>query len=431
MNKGIKIWKKAIKIIPGGNGLLSKRPDRYLPNYWPTYFTKSKGINIWDLNKKKYTDFCQMGMGTCVLGYRNSYVDKAVKRAIDSGVNSTLNSLDEYKLAKKILKYNKFANQIKFARGGGEAMAIAIRLARAQTGKDIVAFSGYHGWHDWYLAANIKNKKNLDEHLVPGLDPMGVPKKLKNSVISIEYNNIKQLEKLIKKKNIAAMVIEGYRYEYPSKPFLKKIQALCKENKICLIVDEITSGWRETVGGIYKKFNLHPDIVIYGKAIGNGYAISSILGKKKFMIYANKSFVSSTAWTEKVGFAAANATIDYFIKNKVHLHILKVAKILSLGWKKIAKKNNIKIRVSEVLSLCSFFLDYPNREELYTFFTKEMLKKNYLANNSVWISYAHKEKDINKYLENCNQVFKKMGDFINNRKKFGKFEIRYSSLTRL
>ena len=431
MNKGIKIWKKAIKIIPGGNGLLSKRPDRYLPNYWPTYFTKSKGINIWDLNKKKYTDFCQMGMGTCVLGYRNSYVDKAVKRAIDSGVNSTLNSLDEYKLAKKILKYNKFANQIKFARGGGEAMAIAIRLARAQTEKDIIAFSGYHGWHDWYLAANIKNKKNLDEHLVPGLDPMGVPKKLKNSVISIEYNNIKQLEKLIKKKNIAAMVIEGYRYEYPSKPFLKKIQALCKENKICLIVDEITSGWRETVGGIYKKFNLHPDIVIYGKAIGNGYAISSILGKKKFMIYANKSFVSSTAWTEKVGFAAANATIDYFIKNKVHLHILKVAKILSLGWKKIAKKNNIKIRVSEVLSLCSFFLDYPNREELYTFFTKEMLKKNYLANNSVWISYAHKEKDINKYLENCNQVFKKMGDFINNRKKFGKFKIRYSSLTRL
>ena len=138
------------------------------------------------------------------------------------------------------------------------------------------------------------------------------------------------------------MVIEGYRYEYPSKPFLKKIQALCKKNKICLIVDEITSGWRETVGGIYKKFNLQPDIVIYGKAIGNGYAISSILGKKKFMIYANKSFVSSTAWTEKVGFAAANATIDYFIKNKVHLHILKVAKILSLGWKKLQKKTILK-----------------------------------------------------------------------------------------
>ena len=431
MNKGIRIWKKAIKIIPGGNGLLSKRPHRYLPNFWPTYFIKSKGINIWDLNKKKYTDFCQMGMGTCILGYRNSYVDKAVKKAIDSGVNSTLNSLDEYKLAKKFLKYNKFADQIKFARGGGEAMSMAIRLARAQTGKDIVAFSGYHGWHDWYLAANIKNKNTLDKHLVPGLDPMGVPKKLKNSIISIEYNNIQQVEKLKKKSNIAAIVIEGYRHQYPSKAFLKKIQTMCKENKICLIVDEITSGWRETVGGVYKKLNIHPDIVVYGKAIGNGYAISSILGKKKFMIYGNKSFISSTAWTEKVGFAAANATIDYFVKNKVHLHIPKVAKILSLGWKNIAKKYNLKLRVSEVLPICSFFLDYPNREELYTFFTKEMLNKNYLANNSVWISFAHKEKDIKKYLKNCNIVFKKMSNFINNRKKFGKFEIRYSGLVKL
>ena len=206
---------------------------------------------------------------------------------------------------------------------------------------------------------------------------------------------------------------------------------MCKENKICLIVDEITSGWRETVGGVYKKLNIRPDIVVYGKAIGNGYAISSILGKKKFMIYGNKSFISSTAWTEKVGFAAANATIDYFVKNKVHLHILRVAKILSLGWKNIAKKYNIKLRVSEVLPICSFFLDYPNREELYTFFTKEMLNKNYLANNSVWISFAHKEKDIKKYLKNCNIVFKKMSNFINNRKKFGKFEIRYSSLVKL
>jgi glutamate-1-semialdehyde aminotransferase len=310
-------------------------------------------------------------------------------------------------------------------------MSMAIRLARAQTGKDIVAFSGYHGWHDWYLAANIKNKNTLDKHLLPGLDPIGVPKKLKNSIISIEYNNIQQLEKLKKKSNIAAIVIEGYRYQYPSKAFLKKIQAMCKENKICLIVDEITSGWRETVGGVYKKLNIRPDIVVYGKAIGNGYAISSILGKKKFMIYGNKSFISSTAWTEKVGFAAANATIDYFVKNKVHLHILRVAKILSLGWKNIAKKYNIKLRVSEVLPICSFFLDYPNREELYTFFTKEMLNKNYLANNSVWISFAHKEKDIKKYLKNCNIVFKKMSNFINNRKKFGKFEIRYSSLVKL
>ena len=130
MNKGTKIWKKAIKIIPGGNGLLSKRPHRYLPNYWPTYFTRSKGINIWDLNNKKFIDMAQMGMGACVLGYGNKYVDNKVKKAIDKSMSSTLNCLDEFSLAKKILKYDNFADQVKFARAGGEAMSITVRLAR-------------------------------------------------------------------------------------------------------------------------------------------------------------------------------------------------------------------------------------------------------------------------------------------------------------
>ena len=199
MNKGLKLWLKAEKIIPGGNGLLSKRPDRYLPKLWPTYFSKSKGINIWDLENNKYLDMAQMGMGTCILGYANSEVDQKVKNIINKGVNSTLNCPEEIQLASKILKYDKFADQVKFAKGGGEAMAIAVRLARAKTGKDVVAFSGYHGWHDWYLATNLKNKESLSDHLLPGLEPLGVPKKLKNSVIPFEYDNIEALKKINQK----------------------------------------------------------------------------------------------------------------------------------------------------------------------------------------------------------------------------------------
>ena len=423
MNKGIRTWNKATKIIPGGNGLLSKRPFRYLPNLWPTYYKKSKGLNIWDLDNKKYIDFCQMGIGTCILGYANKFVDTAVKKAVNSGVNSSLNSIEEYILAKKFLKYNKFADQIKFARGGGEAMSIAVRVARAKSGKDIIAFSGYHGWADWYLAANIKNKNTLDEYLVPGIDPSGVPKNLKNTIVQIGYNKIKDLKKL-NRKNIAALVIEGSRYDYPSKPFLKEIQKICKKKNICLIVDEITSGWRETIGGIYKKFNLDPDMVVFGKAIGNGYAISSILGKKNYMNYANKSFISSTAWTEKVGFAAANATIDYIIKNKVYLHIPKIGQMITDGWSQIAKDYEIKMKFSEVMPLSTFFLDYANKDELYTFFTKEMLKKGYLASNSVCVSYANKEKDVKKYLKVCREVFIKMKDFMNNKKNYEKIEVR-------
>ena len=152
----------------------------------------------------------QMGMGTCILGYANDFIDKKVKKIINKGISSTLNCPEEFDLAKKILKYDKFADQVKFAKGGGEAMAIAIRIARAKSKKDVVAFSGYHGWHDWYLATNLKNKNNLKDHLLPGLEPLGVPKKLANTVIPFTYNNVSEFRNL-KKKNLAAIVIEGSR----------------------------------------------------------------------------------------------------------------------------------------------------------------------------------------------------------------------------
>ena len=430
MNKGQKLWQKATKIIPGGNGLLSKRPDRYLPNFWPTYFSKSKGINVWDLENKKYQDMAQMGMGTCILGYANDFIDKKVKKIINKGISSTLNCPEEFDLAKKILKYDKFADQVKFAKGGGEAMAIAIRIARAKSKKDVVAFSGYHGWHDWYLATNLKNNNNLKNHLLPGLEPLGVPKKLANTVIPFTYNNVSEFRKL-KKKNLAAIVIEGSRYSYPSKKFITEIKNTCKKNNICLIIDEITSGWRSSIGGIYNRLNIEPDIVVYGKGLGNGYPISCIVGKKKYMNFADKSFLSSTAWTERVGFVAANATIDFFTKKKVHKHINLIGKQIKKGWLTLAKKHDIKLKVSENNSLCSFFLSYKNNEELYTFFSKKMLENNIIASNSIYVSYGHKKKDVIKYLKICDKVFNKMTTFIKKKKKLNKFEIRYSGFKRL
>ncbi len=430
MNKGQKLWQRATKIIPGGNGLLSKRPDRYLPNFWPTYFSKSKGINVWDLENNKYQDMAQMGMGTCILGYANDFIDKKVKKIINKGISSTLNCPEEFDLAKKILKYDKFADQVKFAKGGGEAMAIAIRIARAKSKKDVVAFSGYHGWHDWYLATNLKNNNNLKDHLLPGLEPLGVPKKLANTVIPFTYNNVSEFRKL-NKKNLAAIVIEGSRYSYPSKKFITEITKTCKKNNICLIIDEITSGWRSTIGGIYNELDIEPDIVVYGKGLGNGYPISCIVGKKKYMNFADKSFLSSTAWTERVGFVAANATIDFFTKKKVYKHINLIGQQIKNGWLTLSKKYDIELTVSENNSLCSFFLNYKNNQELYTFFSKKMLENNIIASNSIYVSYSHKKKDIIKYLKICDHVFNKMSAFIKNKKKINKRNIRYSGFKRL
>ena len=420
-----KIWKQAQKIIPGGNGLLSKRPERFLPNNWPTYFSKAKGIEVWDLNNTKYIDMSLMGVGTSTLGYANNYIDKNIHKVISKGINTTLNCLEEFQLAKKILKYDNFADQIKFARGGGEAMSLAIRLARANNQTTKIAFSGYHGWQDWYLAANLKNITNLNNHLLKNLIPLGIPKELKGSTIPFRFNDFDQINKIAKSEKLAAIVIECGRYNYLSKDFVKKINKLCKKNKICLIVDEITTGWRETNGGLYKLLNLKPDIVVYGKSIGNGYAISAIVGKKKYMKFANKTFVSSVAWTERIGFTAGIYVIDYFTKKKVSENLVRMGNLIKRGWIKSAKKNKILIEIGDIKTIPTFRFKYESyNEKLYTIFTDLMLKERYLATNAIYLSNSHNFNYIKKYLKVVDIVFEKIGNILKNKKKLNKIKSR-------
>ena len=189
LDKGQKLWKRANAKISNGNSLLSKNPNLFLPNKWPTYFSRSKGCKIWDLNNKSYTDMSLMGIGTNILGYCNTEVDNAVRKAIKKGTSTTLNCPEEVFLAEKLLSMHPWAGKAKFARTGGEANAIAIRIARSASSRENVAFCGYHGWHDWYIAANLKNRSSLNNHLqgIPGLDPLGVPSSLSNTSFGFEY----------------------------------------------------------------------------------------------------------------------------------------------------------------------------------------------------------------------------------------------------
>ena len=147
--------------------------------------------------------------------------------------------------------------------------------------KKNVAFCGYHGWHDWYLSANINSKKNLDQHLMSGLNFDGIPENLKNTSFPFPYNNIEYLCKLIKEKNIGIIKMEVMRNVKPLDNFLQKIRKICNQKKIILIFDECTTGYREVMGGLHLKFKVYPDIAIFGKALGSGYAINAIIGKKK------------------------------------------------------------------------------------------------------------------------------------------------------
>jgi len=406
MNTGLKLWQRAIRAMPGGNGLLSKRPARYAPDLWPTYFSRAKGVEVWDLDGNKFIDMAQMGVGTAILGYGDDDVNRAVEQAIEKGVSSTLNAPEEVYLAEKLLALNPFAAGVKFARTGAEAMAIAVRIARAFSGKDKVAFSGYHGWSDWYLAANIAADNSLNDHLLPGLKPKGVPRGLKNTVFPFRYNDIGELAKITEKEDIGVIVFEGARYDFPGKDFLDAIQEVSRKKGIITVIDEITSGWRVTDGGVYKLTGFKPDIVVYGKAMGNGYAISAVIGKKEIMDQAQETFISSTFWTERVGFAAALKTIDKITRNKIWEHLDKIGSMIGQGWLSLVNRHGLKVHITEFKPLITFKLEYQDKNSaLYTLFTQEMLKRGYLAANSVYVSGAHNEKLVNKYLDNVDTVF--------------------------
>jgi len=418
ISKGQKLWQKAKKIIPGGNMFFSKNPDNFLPNHWPSYYNKAKGSHIWSIDKKKYLDMSLMSVGTNILGYANTKINNQVFKAIKNGNMSTLNCHEEVLLAEKMLAINPWADMVKFARTGGEANSIAVRIARATSGKDKIAICGYHGWHDWYLAANLKKKDSLNEHLLPGLNPLGVPKGLKNTIFTFNYNNFEQLKRIVNEnKDLAAIKLEPQRNELPKNDFLKKVRKLATDKKIILIIDECTSGFRETLGGLHQKFNIKPDIAIYGKAIANGFPLTAIVGKREIMESAKNTFISSTFWSDRIGPVAALETLKLMEQIKSWKIITESGKTIKKRWKEIANNNGIKIDVSGISALPNY--TFINRDNLIykTFITQEMLKKGILASQSIYVSVAHSQKNLDKYFNELNSIFSIIKKTENNEKK--------------
>ena len=404
MGKGQKLYSKAKQIVAGGNMLLSKRPEMFLPEHWPSYFSKSKGCEVWDLDGNKYIDTLMMP-GTNSLGYNYAEIDEAVKETINSGNMSTLNAPEEVELTERLVELHPWADMARFARSGGEANSVAIRLARAASGKDNVAFCGYHGWHDWYLASNLSDTKGLDGHLLPGLDPHGVPKNLKDSVYPFEYNNFDKLEGLVKTKNIGVIKMEVYRNKEPENNFLHRVRKLANEFNIVLVFDECTSGFRKNYGGLHKLYDVEPDVAMFGKALGNGYAVTAVLGKREVMQAAEKSFISSTFWTERIGSSAALATLKVMEKEKSWEKITSIGENINREWMKLSEEYELPIAINGLAALTTFTFKSENALAYKTLITQEMLKKGFLAATAVYACTAHSPAIIKEYLENLKPIF--------------------------
>jgi glutamate-1-semialdehyde 2,1-aminomutase len=417
MGAGQKLWKRAKAIIPGGNMLLSKRSEMFLPDLWPSYFESSSGCSVVDLDGKNYIDMSIMGIGTNSLGYGNEEVDAKVLEAVKKGNMSTLNCPEEVWLADQLLEINPWADMVKLARTGGEANAVAVRIARAASGRDNIAICGYHGWHDWYLASNLSDDKNLDGHLLPGLSPVGVPRNLKGSVFPFTYNDFKGLLKLVSDNNIGTIMMEVSRNFGPEEGFLESVRKLSNQKGIVLIFDECTSGFRETYGGLHQKYEVEPDIAMYGKALGNGYAITAVVGRRDVMEASQASFISSTFWTERIGPTAALATLKVMKRLESWQIITGFGEYIRTGWQEIADRHGLEISHWGIPALAGFTIQSENSQAYKTYVTQEMLKRGYLAGNSVYSSTAHSIEIIDRYLENLDEVFLNISEFESKNRK--------------
>ncbi|MBP1992127.1 aminotransferase class III-fold pyridoxal phosphate-dependent enzyme [Paenibacillus eucommiae] len=416
-----RLYERAKQIIPGGVQLLSKRPEQMAPGLWPAYYREARGCEVWDLDDRHYYDLSTNGIGACLLGFADEDVSDAVIDAVRRGSMCTLNPPEEVELAEQLCAIHPWAQQARFTRGGGEACAAAIRIARATTGRSVVAVCGYHGWHDWYLAANLGEAEALNGHLLPGLNPSGVPRELSGTVPTFGYNDREAFRSIVDQygSRLACVIMEPCRYRDPEPGFLEFVRDEAHRCGALLIFDEITIGWRLNYGGAHLQLGVKPDLAVFAKALGNGHPIGAVIGTEQAMEGAHLSFISSTYWTESVGPAAALATLAKMKRSEVAAHVQRIGEKIKDSWSRNAFRHGLPVAVGDGYAcLANFRFQDDQAEQLRTLFTQLMLERGFLAGTAVYPTLAHTDAIVSLYDEAVDEVF----DVMANALREGKIE---------
>jgi len=399
MPTGPELWIKAKTLIPGGSMLLSKRAEMYLPAGWPAYFSRTQGCTVWDLDDKPYLDVGLMGVGTNILGYSHPKVDEAVMRTVKNGNLSTLNAPEEVYLAEALIALHPWAGMARFTRSGGEACAVAVRIARAASDKDKVAFCGYHGWHDWYLSANLGEDDSLDGHLLPGLEPNGVPRALRGTAIPFRFNDLAGLTAIMDDDEVGVIYLEVQRSAPPAPGFLEGVRALATKHGAVLVFDECTSGFRRPLGGMHLHYGVDPDIATFGKTLGNGYAINAIIGRAEIMQAAQTTFISSTFWTERIGPTAALAALAAMAEEDAPARVHQIGVNVQQRWQETATAAGLAITVGGLPALANYTVTGLDPLLVKTYVTGRLLDLGFLGGMSVYASIAHTDAVLDQYFE--------------------------------
>ncbi|MCD6318214.1 aminotransferase class III-fold pyridoxal phosphate-dependent enzyme [Candidatus Aerophobetes bacterium] len=405
IKKSLEIFKKAEELIPGGTQLLSRRPRQAAYGVSPMVAERAKGGYFWDVDGNKYIDTV-MAVDSVILGYCDPDVDKAVIEQIKKSTTFSLLHPIEVELAEEIIRTIPCAEMVRFGKGGGEADAVAIRIARGFTGRDKVAFCGYHGWHDWYISANLESSGNLNKYLLPNVPTKGVPKCLSGTAIPFEYNNLSSLKEVLEKnkEEVACVIMEPSKTNLPVKNYLNDVKELAHKYGALLIFDEINTGFRLALGGAQEFYDVTPDMAVFGKAMANGYPLTAVVGRRDVMEVSKDMFISSTFWDDNSTIAAGLACIRKIKREKVTDHIWKMGGRYAKGWNEIVRKLGIKAELKGFPCMTSIAFNYGNKSfvnQLNTLYCQELAKEGVFGyiGYSFNISFAHKEKEVDKVLE--------------------------------
>jgi len=393
------LWNNAVRLMPRGTQTLSKCPDQFVDGVYPKFAKKSKGAYIKGLDNKWYLDF-MCGLGPIILGYNHKRTNKAIKRELKNGIIHSLPTLLEQELAELICEVVPCAEQVRFAKNGTDADLAAVRIARSYTGRDHIVKCGYHGWGDW-------NGVTLRDH--------GIPKSLKKIISEFEYNNLSSLKKELKKRPVAAVIMEVQALTTPDPGFLQGVRDLCDEYGSLLIFDEVVTGFRWSLGGAQELFGVTPDLVCLGKALANGMPLAAIAGKKKYMQELNHAFFSMTFGGECLSLAAAIETIKE-LKTKDYSHIWELGGMLNKGIKEAARKYNLNISLKGdgPRHNLTFDSSYEDAVGLRGLFYQEMIKQGIFFPNVIYIQFSHTKRDIIKTIKAADKAFKFVADNLNN-----------------
>ena len=261
---------RAQRVIPLGSQTFSKSRVVYPANAAPLFLTHGKGSHVWDVDGNEYVDFVN-GLLPVILGYDDPDVIEAVSSQLKRGVTFSLATELEVELAELMREIIPCAEMVRFGKNGSDATSGAIRVARAHTGRDRVAVCGYHGWQDWYIGATTRNK--------------GVPAAVGALTHKFPYNDLDALRRLLEshRGEFAAVMMEPMNVEEPRPGYLEGVRDLAHEHGALFILDEIITGFRYHLGGAQTLFNVVPDLATFGKSMGNGFPISAVVGRARYM----------------------------------------------------------------------------------------------------------------------------------------------------